>query len=421
MRKIFIMTISFLFAPVLAAEIPLQTAIEKGLQRAANFQNGILEEKSRELEKRTAQMEKYFSIASGGSYLFKSEQIEVPFPGMSIYAGAKHNFDMNLSLKQPIFIGNILTHSIRAAEIQLAIAQNQTSMEKIEIAAKIKSSYFNSLLLLNKKKSLDTLLRQLNLHLKKIEDFYIEELVKKTDLLETRRKIREQEINIEDLNHLIVSEKIHFEKLCGLDIDIIDTGSTEKVGNYQKAFTDLKKNHPVLKTLDDRIALFSTCSKIVKGEYLPQIALFAELHYGKPGIDFFKNQWGFYFQGGISFNFKLFDWNKKKRQLTLQDYAVKKIVNQRNDFILEGEKHLKQLFDAQRSVKRKMEILDNLVQLAEEDAQLKAGLYREQQVSNIDYLDALCTKERYVSKKNELKMQLELIKVGINRVIGKGI
>lgn len=421
MIKIFILTIGFLWAAVLTAKIPLQTAIEKGFQRAANYQNMILEEKSRELEKRTAQMKKYFSIESGGSYLFKSEQMEIPFPGQSITAGAKHNYDMSLSLKQPIYTGNILGHSVNMSEIQLAIAQNQTLMEKIEIVSKIKSSYFNYHLLLNKKKSLEPLIRQLNLHLKQIEDFYREELVKKTDLLETRRKVREQEINVEELNHLINSEKIHFEKLCGVDIDTVAAGFTEKVEHYHRAFNEFKKSHPVLKTLTERIVLLNTRGKMVKGEYLPQIAGFAELHYGKPGIDFFKNQWGFYFQGGISFGLKLFDWNKKKRQLTTLDCAGKKIVNQRDDFILEGEKHLKQLFDAQRSVEKKMGILDNLIQLAEEDAQLKAELYREQQVSNIDYLDALTTKERYVSKKNELKMQLELIKVDINRIIGKGI
>ncbi len=421
MKKMFILTIGFLWAVVLCAKIPLQTAIEKGLQRAVNYQNQVLEEKSGELEKRTAQMKKYFSIGFDGSYLFKSEQMEIPFPGQSIIVGAKHNYDMNLSLKQPIFTGNILTNSVKISDIQLAIAQTQTLMEKVEIAAKIKSSYFNYHLLLNKKKSLEPLTRQLNLHLKKIEDFYREELVKKTDLLETRQKIREQEINVEELNHLINSEKIHFEKLCGIDIDTVDADFTEKAGHYDSAFNEFKKSHPVLKTLAERIILLNTQGKIVKGEYLPQIAGFAELHYGKPGIDFFKNQWGFYFQGGIRFDLKLFDWNKKKRQLTTLDYAVKKIVNQRDDFILEGEKHLKQLFDAQHSVEKNMGILDNLIQLAEEDAQLKAELYEEQQVSNIDYLDALFTKERYMSKKNELKMQLELIKVSINRVIGKGI
>jgi outer membrane protein TolC len=399
----------------------LETAVEKGLQRAVDYQNQILDEKTRVLEKKSAKMKKYLSIDSAASYLYKSEQMEISFPGMSVTAGAKHNYDLNIALKQPIYTGNILTESVKGEELQLAVAQNRTLVEAIETAAEIKSSYFNYHLLLNKKKSLDTLIRQLNIHLKKIEDFYREELVRKTDLLETRRKIREQEINAEELAHLIASEKIRFEKLCGVDIETVAPGCKAKVGDLSESMGLFKKSHPVLETLAHRVQLFSSRGKMVKGQYLPQVAGFAELHYGRPGVDFFKNEWQLYFQGGVSLSLKLFDWNKKKRDLRVLDYETQKVINQRNDFIREAEKGLKQLYDMRRSIEKKMAILDDLVSLAEEDAQLKAGLYKEQQVSNVDYLDALTISERYASMKNELKMQRELIHVNINKLIGKSI
>lgn len=404
-----------------AAGVSLEEAIQKGLERSASYRNQMLEEKSLELEKKTAQMKKFFSLDSAGSYLYRSEQMEITFPGKSIKAGAKHNYDLNLSLKQPLFTGNILSNAVKLSELELAVAQNQSLLEKIDIAAGIKSSYFNYHLLLDKKDSLETLIRQLGLHLKKIEDFYKEELVRKTDLLETRRKLREQELNVEDLNHLIVSEKFYFERLCGLDIDVVAAGYVENVDEYDGALTAFKASHPILKTLDRNLAMLFTRGKMVKGEYLPQAAGFAELHYARPGVDFFKNQWQVYFQGGISFSFKLFDWDKKKRELLVLDYAGEKVKNQRDDFILEGEKLLKQLFDAKGSMEKKIGILDELVRTAEEDVGLKADLYREQQVSNIDYLDALTTKERYESMKKESMMQLELVKVCINRVIGRNV
>ncbi|MDQ1352928.1 MAG: TolC family protein [Acidobacteriota bacterium] len=426
MRKFIILVFIILIAmncPVwLPAEgVSLEEAIQRGLERSATYRNQALEEKSLELEKKTAQMKRFFSLDSAGSYLFKSEQMEIAFPGKSIKAGAKHNYDLNLSLKQPFFTGNILSNGIKLSELELAVAQNQALLEKIDIAAEIKSSYFNYHLLLDKRDSLETLIRQLGLHLKKIEDFFKEELVRKTDLLETRRKLREQELNVEDLNHLIAAEKFHFEKLCGLDIDAVAVGYVEKVDDYEGALAAFKSSHPLLQTLDRNLAMLSTRGKMVKGGYLPQVAGFAELHYGRPGLDFFKNQWQLYFQGGVSFSLKLFDWDKRKRDLMVLDYAGEKVKNQRDDFILEGEKLLKQLFDAKGSMEKKIGILDDLVGTAAEDVGLKADLYREQQVANIDYLDALTTKERYESMKKETMMQLELVKVSINRVIGKTV
>lgn len=404
-----------------AAGVSLDEAIQKGLERAAGYRNQVLEEKSLELEKKTAQMKRYFSLDSAASYVFKSEQMEIMFPGISLNAGAKHNYDLNLSLKQPLFTGNILSSGVKLSELELAAAQSQTLLEKIDSAAEIKSSYFNYHLLLDKKNSLETLIRQLNLHLKKIEDFFKEELIRKTDLLETRRKLWEQELNVEDLNRLIAGEKFHFERLCGLDIDVVDAGYVEKVADYEGALAVFKASHPLLKTLDRNLAMLFMRGKMVKGGYLPQVAGFAELHYGRPGVDFFKNRWQLYFQGGVSFSFKLFDWDKKKREILVLDYAGEKVKNRRDDFILEGEKLLKQLFDAKGSMEKKLGILDELVQTAEEDVGLKENLYREQQVSNIDYLDALTTKERYESMKKETMMQLELVKVSINRVIGKNV
>ena len=401
--------------------VSLEDAIQKGLARASGYQNQVLEIKSLELEKQTAMMKRYFSLDSSGSYLYRSEQLVITLPGMTINAGAKNNYDMNLALKQPLFTGNSISNGIKMRELELAVAQNKALLQKIDVTAEIKSSYFNYFLLLNKRDSLGALIRQLGLHLKNIEAFYKEELVRKTDLLETKRKMREQELNVEDLNHLIVSEGIHFEKLCGLDIGTVDAGYVEKVTDYMGAFTAFKLYNPLLKTLDRNLEMLVTREKLVKGEYLPQVAGFGELHYARPGINFFKNQWGWYFQGGVNLSLKVFDWNKKKRELKVLDYGVEKVKNQRDDFILEGEKSLKQLFDAKKSTEKKIAMLDDLVRTTEEDVELKSNLYREQQVSNLDYLEALTTKERYISMKNELMMQLELIKVSINRVIGKDI
>jgi outer membrane protein TolC len=419
-KIVFVIMISALLLPVKALPgegIPLETAVQKALERAAGPGNSVLEEQVKELEVRNARVKKFFSVDSNATYLFKSEQMEVSFPGKSVKAGAKHNYDLNLSLRQPIYTGNILAESVKVSEFQLAAARNRTLLETMDTAAAVKSSYFNYRLLLNKRESMETFIRKLNLHLENLEKLYEEEQVRKTDLLETRQKLREQEITVEELNHLIASEKIAFERLCGLDIDTVETGYTERTDNFENTFRAFKRSHPLLKVYDHRLAAFTARGKMVKGEYLPHVSGFAEMHYGRPGIDFFKNEWGFYFQGGIGCSLKLFDWNRRKRDLKVLDYETQKLENERDDFIREVEKQLKQLFDSLKSVEKRLSILDDLIRLADEDVRLKEELYREQQLSNVDYLDALAVKERYESMKNELKMQSELIKVNINRMI----
>jgi len=417
-KKLFFLITTF-FCSILFPNIPLKIAIKNAIKMDVNYKNQVLEEKSAQIRKKNAEMRKLFSINSNLSYIFKSEKMKIEFPGAIMYAGSKNNYDINLSLQQPIFSGNILSNLSNMEEINLAIEKNKTLLKKIEIAFKIKSSYFNYVLLQNKKESLNYLIKDLDLHYRKIKNLYKEELVKKTDLLETERKIEELYINLEDLNSMIINEKITFEKLCKIDINEIDKNYNENIKDYGSAFTEFKKSHPILKTIDEKIILLSYKGKIIKGEYLPQITGFSEIHYGKPGIDFFRNEWETYFQAGVNVNLKIFNWNKQKRDLNIIKYSSQKIINEKEDFILEGEKLLKQLYATKASIENKINILNKLIKISNEDAELKKGLYEEQQISNIDYLESITKKERYISMKNEIKTLYELIKLSINKTIGK--
>ncbi len=68
-----------------------------------------------------------------------------------------------------------------------------------------------------------------------------------------------------------------------------------------------------------------------------------------------------------------------------------------------------------------MEMAVKLAETAQEDARIKEELYRENQAANVDYLAALLNKERYESMTEELKFQTQLIKLNINRLIGKEV
>lgn len=416
--------------PNLPAEITMQQAIQSGIQMSSAFQNQVLETHSLELLEKTARLKKWFNIDSGGSYLYRSEQMEITLPdmnpapgiiipGSSMTVGAKHNYDLKLSLTQAIFTGEILTNNAKLAGVKLAAAEKQLLLSKIETAAGIKKSYFNYRLFRDQSEIAQALLKQLQLHLRRQQDFYKEELIKKSDLLETEARLQEQTLKLLELQLLVENEGIHFKSLCGYAVEEIEPNYSEKETDFTRALADFKTGHPMLKALADQIAVYGIQEKIAAGEYLPRIGGFAELHYGKPGIDFFQNEWSIYFQGGVSVDFKIFDWSKQKRDRQIIRYGAEKIKNQQNDFIDQGETALKQLFAAKSTALIRLAAVEKLVQIAAEDSKLKEALLNEQQIANIDYLSALTNEERYISLKKSIQAQLELIKVDIYRLTGK--
>ncbi|MGE5340807.1 MAG: TolC family protein [Candidatus Omnitrophota bacterium] len=401
--------------------IPLMKAIEIGIQQDSRYKNQLLSESMAHTNRIRATLKKYFNLDLGGSYLYKSETMEITFfPGRIIEAGAKNNYDIKVALTQPLFTGNILANSIKMEAEKEKAETSKTEMLKIELAGRIKTSYFTCRLLENKKKTLEVLAENIRLHLKRLHALYAEEQIKKSDVIETEMQLAETNMTIEDLNRALTEEKINFKKLSTLDIDAIEPTYTESaIGSMDEALSFFKTQHPVLHSMNQNIQFLVLRKRISSGAYLPQINGFAEIHYGKPGIDFFKNKWSLYFQGGIGVNLKLFDWNQLKYEHAIADKSMEQVNNQKTDLIAEAEKNLAQLYSRKASLENQLETLENLMRAAAENASLKEDLYKESQISNIDYLSALLTRERYESLKEEKSVEYQLVKTNINTVIGR--
>lgn len=411
-------------------EIPLKEAIKQGIALNATCRDQEWEVRSLETAQKIAALKKWFNLGLSASYLYKSEQMEIVIPpinagpgivtpGNRLVAGAKDNYDLKLQVSQPLFTGHILSNTDRLQAIKTVAQGDLLLSSKIQATADIKRSYFQYRLYRGQLDSLEALQERLNLHLQKMRAYFKEELIKKSDLLETEARFKEQQLNLEELGDQITRERIHFRDLCGLDIADIEKDYTGETIELPAALAYFKAHHPLLHFFDRRLEALRLQEKIVNGGYLPQVAGFAELHYGKPGIDFFANEWSAYFQGGISLDWKLFDWNKRKYETEIIRFGGEKIKNERQDFIKKNEKLLSQLYETREAGRRKLAIVKELVDIAGQDIALKEKLLDEQQIANIDYLEALTQGERYTSMQNTILMQLELIQVNIDHIIGR--
>jgi len=332
--------------------------------------------------------------------------------------GARHNYDLKLGLAQPIYTGNRLSNSAKLKDTQYEMEKHYTGLNTIEVSTRIKASYFTYRMLFYQQQSVNAFMETLKLHQRKLEDFYLEDLIKKSDLLETESHLQEQMMNLEEIKHRIAREKINFKSLCDFNIEDINGDYTETIEPGPELLSDFQNHHPYLQMLNAQIRLLEIQKKITNAEYLPQLVGFAEIHYGRPGIDYFTNEWSLYFQGGIGFDLKLFDWNQQKRNQKILNYSQEKSRNDQKDFSREVKNQVRQLLESKKATEIKLAIIGNLIEISREDTELKAELFQEQQITNKDYLASLATKERYVFMEKEQQLQIEMIKVSINKWLG---
>jgi outer membrane protein TolC len=416
---------------ILTAKVPLSRAVVNAWKISPGLNSQRLEEEAAATAGLTALRQKYFSVYLNGSYRYSSDSVQLKLadfplkinsdisPETIILSTPNDSIDLKMSLLQPIYSGGILSNAVRMEAIREAAERDLTRLKKIELAGKVKNSFFNHRLFCRKRDSLNLLLDILKLHQGKLENLYREELVRRSDLLETLAKADEIRLNLEDLEQLIRSEALNFSTLCGYEPGDIDAEESADNDSLPAARDFFLANHPLLRSLDEKARLIQVQKKSISGAYLPQVSLVAELHYGRPGQNFFVNRWIPYVVGGINVSLPVFNWNKGGRDKSLAAIAARKLDNQRADFIRESEKNLQQMFFLKESLGKKLALLDGLVAHAAEDARLKEKLYAENQIDHNDYLAALTSQERYLSNREELLAQVELLKVGIDTQIGK--
>lgn len=434
MKKIlgvfFMVGLLFINAFPAQEKIRLEQAVADGIAMNPAYANALLDKETAAVEESQARQNRLFTVQTGGDYFYRSAtlQIEIPgvevpglisVPGKSLEAGVHHNFDLKMGVYQPIYTGGRLSGSLKLREIQKAVADNQARLQKLEIAGQIKTVFFDFLVLDKNRESLTHLKDKLNLHLAKAEDLRQEGLIGKIDVLETRRRIDEIDLRIEDVSQAIAAQRIRFHRLCGHYPGDIDRSYTEEGEPLAASMDYFRTHHPAFLTLQKRIDLLTAQKRIASAQTLPQVSGFGEVHYGKPGIDFFQKEWMLYFQGGITVNWTLFNWGKADAEKEVLDLEIRKIQNQTEYFLNDIRENLEKLYQLRRMLENKIALAEELIENTREEADIKADLYRERRLPNRDYLAALEAMEQAKVFQKELRYRLEQVNIRINTLIGR--
>lgn len=412
-----------------SAKIPIGKAIENGIKLNLDIINIDTELKIIEIENRIKRSDRYFRISSGGNYLFRSEKIEIQFPdimiapgstvpGQKFEGGTFHNFDINISLFQPLFTGNVLSNLIRIGDLKRTLNMNRREVLSLLIKGKIKSVFLKHILLESEKRSLELLKKKIDNHLHRLEDLFREELVGKSQILETEIRSGEISLKIEDVKNNMKSVELIFHELCGYPISEVEPFIPEQVPGKEDSLNAFIKNHPNFKIFSDQKIILEVSKKVVKGGNLPQIGGFAELHHGRPGFNFFSDEWSTYFQGGINIVINLFDQGKSRRENVINDYKINKIKNMEKDLVRKTGFRLSDLYGTLASLRKRLKTIKKMVAISVEESELKKMMFLEKQISNREYLDSVFNVENLRSLRDKIRLQEDLIKVEINTLIG---
>jgi outer membrane protein TolC len=169
---------------------------------------------------------------------------------------------------------------------------------------------------------------------------------------------------------------------------------------------------PELKLFSYQDQLLGSQTKLIDAKNLPKANFFVEGGYGKPGLNFLKNQFDFFYTTGVRFNWNFGGLYTQKKEKRIIDVNKKIVDIQKETFLLNTNTALKQqeseINKYQQLIATDQQIIDLRAKVKQAaNAQLENGV-----ITAIDFLQDVNAEDQ--ARQNLIIHQIQLLQSQIN-------
>jgi outer membrane protein len=357
-------------------------------------------------------------LSAISSYRYQSElaELELPFPGADkIQAGTNLQYDIAVTLSQPVFTGFRNLNALRGSYIQRDIrTAGQTALQQ-QLMLRAGLLYYEIQKNMLQEKTLLASLRRAENQLVRIRSLRNAKQAIAFDTLETANRKLEIQNNIyalRDYNKILrsqLSNIVHTDtipELASLNVHFRDSLKLTLAQWQEKALHHRQELIQVDKTIE--LQAFQT--DMQRANYYPNIYANASYHYARPGVNFFVDEWMNYYTVGIQMEWNL--WNWRRDALGVQKAALEedRIQLSRRELEINIKNEVKQAYLQIQTAATQVKLHEQLVRQEEER-------YR---ITNERFEQGLTTILDVNSAEESLKSaQLQLMQNIINWYIAK--
>lgn len=328
-----ILIILLLFLPLFAGakdyqlgELLLMAESHHPLAAQFDIQNQITDAKQRNIVTNY-----YPSLSLNGSALYNSNivdfskvtaglppQLNLQFPQMP-----HEQYKATLALNQLIWDGGSTSKSMDLEELDNQINSQSVVSDIAQIKTQI-AELFYSVITLGKQREIILLYNEIISERIKTLQVGVDAgaaMQMNVDIMDA-----EQIKNTQTLDEISISLDVLYSTLSRLTGIVIT--SDDKFILKEIILGEVKElNRPELKLFDLQKDKLTKSGEMLGTTLMPKAALFAEAGYGKPaGMDFFSEDFEFYYSFGASLKWNFFDWFKTRRSVEITEIS-KDIVN----------------------------------------------------------------------------------------------
>ena len=333
----------------------------------------------------------------------------ISFGGINIQPPDKDQYKVVGDLNQLIYDGGVIRQQKVAAHLNADVQQQQVEVELYQLKDRVNQVYLSILFLDEEIKQANLTKQDILSGIKRVEVQVKNGVALRSGLNQLQAQLLQNDqrtIELKEtrkgliqtlalfLNQSLNEEAIVFER------PVVNVNADSSI------------SRPELKLYNDQSSLALHQSKLITSKNLPKVSLFAQGGYGKPGLDFLKNESVWFYTGGVRFTW-LFGGLYTIKQEKQQTEINKKMIDvQKETFILNTNTALKkQQSEIEKYIQiesRDQEIIDLREEVKKASlAQLDNGV-----ITADDYLRVV--NEQDLARQSLIIHQIQLLQAQIN-------
>ena len=349
------------------------------------------------------------TVSGQATYQSEVTEIKVPIPGIDIEPPAKDQYRLLADVNQLVYDGGVIKQQQNIQQLNENVEQQKIEVELYKVKERINQLYLGVLFLDEQLKQVDLVKEDLNTGIKKVEAqvnngvaFKSNLNVLKAELLKAEQRkieLKASRKGLTDVLSLFINQALDENVLLEKPAVITTVLST-----------DIQR--PELNLYSSQEKLLSSQNKLIDSKNLPKASVFAQGGYGRPGLNFLKNDFDFYYTTGVRLTWALNGLYTQKKEKQLVEVNKKIVDVQKETFLLNTNTALKQqqseVDKLQQLIATDAEIIDlrESVKVAAK-AQLENGV-----ISANDYLREVNAEDQV--RQSLITHQIQLLQAQIN-------
>ncbi len=374
-------------------------------------------------------------LSFGASYTRLSDvkpfAVSVPFSQtpITIQETILDNYQLKLSLQQPLFTGFRLSSLKSAAEYNNKAVEFEHTKEINEEALRIHQTFWNYYKAQKVLQLVEENLKSLEKHLADTKNFLENGLVTRNDLLKLEVQYSNTELKKIEAKNAVELARTSFNKAVGLPLNTSSQVMAEKpqaislTTKFDELLTEALQSREEIKSLEYKIKAGEENIDAAQAGWFPSIFLFGDYYYSKPNQrimpleDKFEDTWAV----GVGLNWNIFDWGETSAKTT---QAEQQLIQAETSYqIIKENIELEVYKDYLTTLSEfeKVSVSNKAVEQAEENYRITKDKYNQQLATSTDLIDAEVALLNAQTNLTNALVDLELAKTKLEKSVGRRI